>query len=53
MPNKEIETRTEATKVKKICGKRARMKDEDCIVLDEASISIIHSDLDIQLQDLQ
>lgn len=36
-----------------MCGKRARMQDEDWIILDEASISIIHLDLDIQLQDLQ
>lgn len=38
--------------MKKTCGTRARMQDEDCIVLGEASILIIRSDLDIQLQDL-
>lgn len=39
--------------MKKICGTRARMQDEDYIILEEAPISIIHSDLDIQLQDFQ
>ena len=49
-PNKEIEARVEATEVKKICGKRGRMQDEVFLSLDEASIAIIHLDVNVQLQ---